>query len=113
MSIGQTFPDVLYLGDELFRVITEGGFSWIHHNTKMGRDIPRLLKIRGDEVPYEMKEDGLVVRWPKSGPWAYKERIPEWRKQYPKWEGEISSSDLRDIALYRPFSVEVDKEDSS
>ena len=65
MSIGQTFPDVLYLGDSRYRIITEGGFSWVHHNTKIGtKDIPRELLITGDseKLIRDMKADGLIVR---------------------------------------------------
>ena len=63
MSIGQTFPDVLHLGDDLFRIITEDGFSWVHNHTNIGtQDIPRDLRIRGDSVVEDMIEDGIRVR---------------------------------------------------
>ncbi len=77
MSIGQTFPDVIDLGGDIYRIITEGGFDWVHHNTTIGRDIPRTLLIFGDDIVKEMKEDGLRVR-----------RMCLTRWKYPKWQGQ-------------------------
>ena len=93
MSIGQTFPDVIVLNDGVVRLVTSDAGSWAYMETNLSKhcdknDIPYFIQVT-DETPYQMKEDGLVVRWPKTGLWAYKERVPEWRKQYPKWQGEI------------------------
>ena len=64
MSINQTFPDVLYLGNNRYRIITDGGFSWVHHNTSVDRDIPREIVINGDstKLMQNMKDDGVIVR---------------------------------------------------
>ena len=92
MSIGQTFPDAVVLHDGWIRLVTIDARCWAYMETSLSEhcdnnDIPYFIQAT-DKVPYQMKEDGLVVRWPKTGPWAYKERIPEWRKKYPKWQGE-------------------------
>ena len=62
MSIGQTFPDVLDLGGGLYRIITDGGVSWVTHNTTAGIDVPRELVIPGDNVIANMQADGVIVR---------------------------------------------------
>ncbi len=67
MSIGQTFPDVLDLGGGLYRIVTDGGFWWVHHNTTIEANgswsnIPRELLIPGDTVVADMEADGVIVR---------------------------------------------------
>tara|TARA_R110002110_G_scaffold375530_1_gene585293 strand:- start:431 stop:640 length:210 start_codon:yes stop_codon:yes gene_type:complete len=65
MSIGQTFPDIIDLGGGRFRLITEGAFSYVHHNTTIGdliHDNPREILISGEGVVDAMREDGLIVR---------------------------------------------------
>ena len=63
-SIRQTFPDVLYLGDNLYKLVTDDAISWVHFNTDMGRDIPRMLKINGDSdvTIANMEDEGIIVR---------------------------------------------------
>ncbi len=95
MGIGQTFPDVVVHDDSEIRLVTHAARRWIYENTniKDGTDIsgpdsvPRLVTVSPDTC-LKMEEDGLVIRWPKTGPWAYHERIPEWRRKYAKWEGD-------------------------
>jgi len=63
MSIRQTFPDVLHLGGGRFKIITEDGLSWVHHNTTIKtRNIPRNIQINGDSVVHDMEDEGLIVR---------------------------------------------------
>ena len=92
MSIGQTFPHAIVLPNGWLHLVTRDARCWAHQNTSLSDhcdkdDIPRMIDA-ADAVPYLMKEEGLIVRWPKTGPLAYKERVPEWRKKYPKWQGE-------------------------
>ncbi len=63
MSIRQTFPDVIVLGHDTYRLVTDDAKSWVHFNTSIRNydDIPRLIKIRGERVPQDMAEEGLVV----------------------------------------------------
>ncbi len=93
--IGQTFPDVIVLPDGRVRLVTKGAQSWAWNwsNLRLSEwcsvdNIPRVLASVHPDTPYDMQDDGLVVWWPKTGPWAYQERVPEWRKKYPKWDGE-------------------------
>ena len=88
----QNFPDAIVLSGGMLRLVTMSARCWAHQNTSLSshcdkNDIPYFIQAT-DKVPYQMKEEGLTVRWPKTGPLAYKERIPEWRKKYPKWQGE-------------------------
>jgi hypothetical protein len=63
MSIGQTFPDVIDLGQNRFRLITEDALDWVHQNTTApGPDIPREIQIDGTSVVDDMRADGLRVR---------------------------------------------------
>ncbi len=58
-----TFPDILHLGGDLFRIVTDDGFSWVHHNTNVpDADIPRLIHIHGADVVRDMESDGIRVR---------------------------------------------------
>ncbi len=95
MSIRQTFPDVIIHPDGRVQLVTRDAQSWAWNwsNLRLNEwctvdNIPRMLASVPTDTPYDMQEDGLVVYWPKTGPWAYKERIPEWRKKWPKWQGE-------------------------
>ena len=93
--IGQTFPDVVAHNHSEIRVVTHAARRWIYENTTINSElaisgpgsVPRLVTVSPDTC-LKMEEDGLVIRWPKNGSWAYHERIPEWRKKYPKWDGQ-------------------------
>ena len=93
--IGQTFPDVIIFPDGRVRLVTYGARSWAWGMSNLGMQkwysvekIPRMLFSVPHNTLFKMQKDGLVVWWPKTGPWAYQERIPEWRKKWPKWDGE-------------------------
>ena len=93
MSIRQTFPDVIIHPDGRVQLVTTDAQSWVRSNLRLDKSFtvhntPRMLDSVPSETPYDMHDDGLVVYWPKTGPLAYKERVPEWRKKYPKWQGE-------------------------
>ncbi len=93
--IGQTFPDVVAHNHSEIRIVTHAARRWIYENTEIKDEIditgpgsvPRIVSVNPDTCLL-MEEDGLVIRWPKTGSWAYHERIPEWRKKYPKWQGD-------------------------
>ena len=93
--IGQTFPDVVAHNHSEIRVVTHAARRWLYENTNIGdgtgiagpNSVPRIVAI-SPHTCLNMEEDGLVIRWPKTSSWAYHERIPEWRKKYPKWDGK-------------------------
>ena len=93
--IGQTFPDVVAPNDSEIRVVTHAARRWIYENTAIKGEhavsgpgsVPKFITV-GPDICLKMEEDGLVIRWPKTSPRAYHERIPEWRKKYPKSQGE-------------------------
>ena len=95
MSIRKTFPDVIIHTDGRVQLVTEDAQSWAWTWSGLGLQewytvdsIPRMLASVPTDTHYQMQDDGLVVYWPKTGPFAYEERVPEWRKKYPKWQGE-------------------------
>jgi hypothetical protein len=59
-----TFPDVLHLGANRFRLITDDARSWVHFNTTSGIDVPRVIDITGNSVDVikQMIADGIRVR---------------------------------------------------
>ena len=95
MSTGQTFPDVIILPDGRVRLVTRNAqsWAWCWSDLRLQEfctvdNLPRMLDSVPSYTPYDMQHDGLVVWWPKTGLWAYKEQVPEWRKKWPKWEGD-------------------------